>query len=176
MDPVLTWIATLLTSLLFVSAGWHKLSAPDYYRVLIRKYIAVPESLAVAAQIFLGLVEVAAGLFILLPALRQAAAWVAMTLLIFYFLLIALSLLRGLNMDCGCSGPLNKQRLNPWLLFRNAVLAAVAFLLTQPVSDRMLEFSDYMVIGIASLVAMLTYVSFEQLLTNEEKLLLLRRR
>jgi len=174
MDPVVIRIACILTALLFISAGGHKLSAPEYYRTLIMKYVPVPKMIAKAIQLVLGLAELGMGMLMLLPMARQQVAWLAVAFLVFYLLLIAVSLLRGLDMDCGCSSPLNKQKLSPWLLFRNVVLIIVALMATTPATDRMLGWSDNLLILLVSSAAILIYISFEQILVNQEKLILLR--
>lgn len=174
MDPVAVWIASILTALLFISASGHKLIAPEYYRTLIMQYVPVTKMIATAIQLVLGLAELGIGMLMLLPMARQQVAWLAVALLVFYLLLIAVSLLRGLDMDCGCSGPLNKQKLSPWLLFRNVVLIIVALMATTPVTDRMLGLADNLLILLVSSAAILIYISFEQMLVNQEKLMLLR--
>lgn len=174
MDPVIIWIGSILIAALFITAGWHKLNHPDYYRVLIMKYIPMPGSWSVRVQWLVGSAEIAIACFIILPATRQLSAWMAVGLLIFYSLLLAISLLRGLDIDCGCSGPFNKQRLSPWLLLRNTLLTGIAFMATWQPVERLLGFQDYLLIGLASMVAVFIYISFEQLLENQEKLSLLR--
>ncbi len=174
MDPVLYWMAVISIALLFLGAGWHKLQSPAYYRVLIQKYVPVSPGLAAAGQTAVGLVETGIAIGILIPQLRVIAAWLAAAVLFLYLLLMLVSLLRGLDMDCGCSGPVARQKITPWLLLRNAVLAGVAVIITLPVTDRTVGLADGLVITLAALVTVLCYISLEQLLANRDQLVSLR--
>lgn len=112
----------------------------------------------------------------MLPDTRFAAACGALGLLMLYSLLIAVSLLRGLDMDCGCSGPLGRQKLSPWLLLRNGLLLLCAWLPTNPSTNRVTGFGDLLIILCSSAALILVYLAFEQLLSNRDKLVLLRSR
>lgn len=176
MDPVLLWTCAVGLSGLFLSAGWHKTAAPAYYRDLISTYTGLPAAAAEIARHGAALGELLVGLLLLLPVSRMAAAWAALGLLVLYTVLIAVSLARGLNMDCGCAGPYRKLKLSPWLLFRNAVLLGLAWLLTRSPSNRATGIEDLLIVVFASAVSVLIYIAFEQLLSNQDRLALLRNR
>ena len=172
MDPVLIWTSVIVLSGLFLSAGLHKVSAPAYYRGLISGYTGLPERLAGPAGTLLALTEISVGALLLLPAARIGTACGALGLLTLYSLLIAISL----EMDCGCSGPLGRQRLSPWLLLRNGTLLLCAWLPTNPALNRETDFRDLLIILCSSAALLFIYLAFEQLLSNREKLLVLRNR
>jgi len=175
MDPVLSWLASLVLFALFATSGWHKLYYPSYYRSLIRSYIPVSLSLAVAGQVSFGTIEIAVATGLLLAPVRSLSAWLAAALLFFYLLLILSSLVRGRDMDCGCSGPAGEQRISPWLLLRNTVLIGLAVAAAAPpVADRTMGVADGLVVAFAGLAAVLFYLSFEQLLNNRGRLASLR--
>ena len=176
MDPVLIWTSAIILSGLLLTAGWHKSAAPGYYRDLISAYTGMPASLAAPARCGVVLLELASGLLLLLPASRMIAAWATLGLLLSYSGLIAVSLARGLNMDCGCAGPHRRLKLSPWLLFKNAVLIGLAWLLTYPQSSRVIGVGDMLVVLLSSSVSILIYLTFEQLLSNQDGLVLLRNR
>lgn len=174
MDPVLIWSGSIVFFLLFLSAGVHKITAPAYYRGLIGRYLPLPPVPAGVAGSVAGITEISTGILILLPVSRPVAAWCALALLLAYFLLIMTGLLRGLDMDCGCSGPLGRQKLSVWLLFRNLVLAAGVWLLTMPSTSRLTGVADIMIVVCSSAALIMIYISFEHLLANQEKLASLR--
>lgn len=176
MDPVLIWSGTVVLCGLFLSAGWHKISAPAYYRDLIAAYTGLPAAVAGPAGGGVAVIEISLGLSLLLPVSRMAAAWAMLGLLLLYTGLIAVSLARGLNMDCGCAGPHRKLKLSPWLLFRNAVLIGLAWLLTLPPSNRATGVDDLLIVLFSSSAFLLVYIAFEQLLSNQDRLVLLRNR
>ena len=176
MDPVLIWTAAIILSGLFLAAGLHKACAPSYYRGLISGYTGLPVTLAGLAGNVLALTEISVGALLLLPDCRFNAACGAMGLLVLYSLLISISLLRGLDMDCGCSGPLSRQKLSPWLLLRNGMLLLCAWVPTNPSTERMTGVGDLLIILCSSAAVIFVYLAFEQLLSNREKLILLRNR
>lgn len=176
MDPVFIWTAVILLSALLLTAGWHKTSSPAYYRELIRAYTGLPAALAGLGGKLTALTEICVAVLLLLPATRIASAWVAVALLLLYSLLITISLLRGLAMDCGCSGPLGRQRLCPWLLVRNGALLLLAWVPTHPSLNRVTGTEDYLIILCSSAALICIYLACEQLLSNRDKLVLLRSR
>lgn len=176
MDPVLVWTCAIVLSGLFLSAGWHKSIAPAYYGDLISAYTGLPVAVARITGCVVAIVEISFGLLLLLPAPRMGAAWATLGLLLLYTGLIGVSLARGLNMDCGCAGPHRRLKLSPWLLLRNALLIMFAWLLTYPPSNRTTGVSDLLVVLFSSSVSILIYLAFEQLLSNWDRLALLRSR
>lgn len=176
MDPVLIWISVIVLSGLFLSAGLHKACAPAYYRGLISGYTGLSSGLAGLAGNLLALTEISIGASLLWPPARIAAAGSALGLLLLYSLLITVSLLRGLDMDCGCSGPLGRQKLSPWLLLRNGMLLLCTWLPTNTPANRATGLGDLLIILCSSAALIFVYLAFEQLLANREKLVLLRNR
>ena len=176
MDPVLIWTSAIVLSGLFLTAGLHKVWASAYYRGLISGYTGLSPTCAGMTGKVLALMEISTGTLIMLPDTRFAAACGALGLLMLYSLLIAVSLLRGLDMDCGCSGPLGRQKLSPWLLLRNGLLLLCAWLPTNPSTNRVTGFGDLLIILCSSAALILVYLAFEQLLSNRDKLVLLRSR
>lgn len=174
MDPVLIWTSAIVLSGLFLSAGLHKAYAPAYYRSLIGGYTGLPAALTGLAGKVLALAEISVGALLLLPAARIAAAYGALGLLSLYSLLIGIGLLRGLEMDCGCSGPLSRKKLSSWLLLRNGVLLLCAWLPTIPSTNRVTGFEDLLIILCSSAALIFIYLAIEQLLSNNDKLVLLR--
>ena len=176
MDPVLLWTAAIVLSGLFLTAGWHKLVLPGYYRDLIAGHVRMPAAFTEFVRIVLLITEISTGLLLLLPATRPLAAWSALGLLLLYSLLITVGLIRGLDLDCGCSGPRAGLILSPWLLLRNMGLILVAWMLTLPASNRFTGIEDCLIVIFASSTLGLIYLSYEHLLANSEKLTLLRHR
>lgn len=176
MDPVLIWTCAIVLSGLFLTAGLHKAYAPAYYRGLISGYTGLHPALAGLSGKALAFIEITVGALILFPVARTAGAWCMLGILSLYSLLIAISLLRGLDMDCGCSGPLGRQKLSPWLLLRNGVLLLCAWAPTNPSTNRVIGFEDLLIILCSSAALIFVYLAFEQLLSNRDKLVLLRSR
>lgn len=175
MDP-LSWIAALLLAALFFTSGWHKLRTPIYYQALIQKYLPVSPGIAAAAQTLLGITELLLAAALLFPLMRVTAAGMAFALLGAYLLMMGIALVRGVDMDCGCSGPMARQKLGAWMLLRNLLLMAVATVLLVPPLDRALTATDLLLVMTAAITAALFYVTAEQLFANHNRLQQLRGR
>jgi uncharacterized membrane protein YphA (DoxX/SURF4 family) len=95
-------IRTLLAGV-FIWAGLSKLVEPEVFAVLIDAYGLIPDLWVRPAAILLPLLEVIAGLGLLLD-LRGSLAVIAALLLLFIGIL-AYGIHLGLDIDCGCFAP-----------------------------------------------------------------------
>lgn len=89
--------------ILFIYAGGAKLLDPVVFAVLIEAYGIVPQVLLMPAAIVLPLLEVIAGIGLLLD-IRGSLAVIAGLLLLFMAILVY-GIWMGLDVDCGCFGP-----------------------------------------------------------------------
>ncbi len=89
--------------ILFIYAGATKLLEPVVFAVLVEAYGIVPEVLLMPVAIVLPLLEVIAGIGLLLDV-RGSLAVIAGLLLLFMAILVY-GIWMGLDVDCGCFGP-----------------------------------------------------------------------
>jgi len=177
MDPVSVLLASLFLAWLFMTAGWHKVKDPHHYAAVIAAYELplLPASRQLAFSV--GVVELLLAAGLLSNTTRPAAALAAAVLLAVYAVAMAVNLFRGKrNIDCGCSGPAGRQPLSGWLLSRNVVLVSVALCAAATVSPRSVNWLDWVVILLGSLLAVLLYLVVERLLANRHLLINLRSR
>jgi hypothetical protein len=87
----------------FIYAGGTKLLEPEIFAVLIEAYGIVPENLLMPVAIGLPLLEVIAGIGLLLD-IRGSLALIA-GLLVLFMVVLGYGLWMGLDVDCGCFGP-----------------------------------------------------------------------
>lgn len=175
MDPISVLLAALFLAWLFVTAGWHKLRDPIYYAGIIEAYRLPLLRGSKGVAVVIGGVELIIAAALLVPSSRPAAAMVAACLLALYGVAIGINILRGkTDIDCGCSGPLGKQPISGWLLWRNGVLVLMAFCAGASMSVRSLGWLDWVVILMGSLSAVLLYQVGERLLSNSHLLIKLR--
>lgn len=92
-----------ILGVLFIYAGATKLLDPEVFAVLIEAYGIIPEALLLPVAIALPLLEVLAGIGLLLD-IRGSLAVIAGLLLLFMAIL-AYGISMGLDVDCGCFGP-----------------------------------------------------------------------
>jgi hypothetical protein len=175
MDPVVDKTLRGALALLFLVAAAHKLRAPAAFQAHLADYRLFPgrATQGLAAAVVAG--ELATGLALLAASLRETAVAAALALLCTYSGAIALNLLRGRrDIDCGCSGPGIRQPLSPWLLARNALVAAIALACLAPLRARTLVWVDTVsVLGGVGVLAAL-YAASNRMLANAPALARLR--
>ena len=94
---------------LFVYAGAVKVLEPLDFAQNIRNYQLVGQSLSFVAAIVLPWLEILAGLALILGVWTRGAALVVTGLLVFFLVLTAVTMVRGLDVDCGCFGSLSRK-------------------------------------------------------------------
>jgi uncharacterized membrane protein YphA (DoxX/SURF4 family) len=94
---------------LFVYAGAVKVLDPLDFAQNIRNYQLVGQSLSFIAAIVLPWLEILAGLALILGVWTRGAALVVAGLLVFFIVLTTVTMIRGLDVDCGCFGSLSRK-------------------------------------------------------------------
>ena len=122
-----TTMLYLFLSYLFVVGGCQKLADSRYFQQVVSDYQILPERWSSPLARALPLLEVCAGLAVLVPPARATALLLIAALLAGYSAAIAINVYRGrTDLDCGCSGPGQEQTISHWLLGRNLALIALA--------------------------------------------------
>ena len=102
----LSTLSMLFFSYLFVTAGYHKLFNREDLARTISEYRVLPPAWSRGVARLLPIVELGAGIGLLIPLLHTAAATVVCFLLFSYTTAIAVNVRRGRgDLDCGCAGP-----------------------------------------------------------------------
>jgi len=94
---------------LFVYAGIVKVLDPLDFAQNIRNYRLVGQSLSFLAAIILPWLEILAGLALAAGVWRRASAFVISALLVCFIVLTLVTIVRGLDVDCGCFGALSRK-------------------------------------------------------------------
>ncbi len=94
---------------LFVYAGISKAQAPLDFAQNIRNYQVVGQTLAFAAALILPWLEILAGAFLVAGIWKRGAALAISALLVFFIVLTAVTMARGLDVDCGCFGAVDRK-------------------------------------------------------------------
>lgn len=164
IDPAVGVLATLTTAVLFAAAAIGKLRKPATFTATLQAYRVVPAALAPMLALALPALELLVALALLLRAPRSAAALTAAALLLLYASAIALNLLRGRrDLDCGCAGFGRRRAIAPWMLTRNALLAALALGAAAHTTPRPLEPTDALTVAGALAVLLFLYMAADQL-------------
>jgi putative oxidoreductase len=94
---------------LFVYAGVTKALAPLDFAQNIRNYQLVGQSLSFVAALVLPWLEILAGAFLIAGVWKRGAALVISGLLVFFIVLTIVTMARGLDIDCGCFGAIDRK-------------------------------------------------------------------
>ena len=168
---VLATISTLLLSYLFVAGGWQKLADTAYFHGVITEYRILPASWSPWVARALPVVEIAAGLALLIPAFRLPALISVALLLAGYTFAMGLNIARGRrDLDCGCAGPGQEQTISGWLLGRNLVLISLALLAASALQQFSLGWQGWSLALLGTTVLALLYHTFNQLIANNNLL------
>ena len=94
---------------LFIYAGVVKVLDPLDFAQNIRNYRLVGQSLSFIAAVVLPWLEILAGVVLAAGIWTRASALIISGLLVFFILLTLVTILRGLDVDCGCFGALSRK-------------------------------------------------------------------
>ncbi|OGD14305.1 MAG: hypothetical protein A2V76_10410 [Candidatus Aminicenantes bacterium RBG_16_63_14] len=94
---------------LFVYAGVVKALDPLDFAQNIRNYDIVGQSLSFIAAVVLPWLEILAGLALAAGVWKRASALVISGLLVFFIVLTLVTIVRGLDVDCGCFGAFGRE-------------------------------------------------------------------
>ncbi len=110
---------------LFIYSGIVKVLDPLGFAQNVRDYQVVGPSLAFLVAVFLPWLEIFAGLFLASGLMKRAGAATISVLLVFFIVLIAVTMIRGLDVDCGCFGTLSR-KAGPGLILADAAMLYMA--------------------------------------------------
>jgi uncharacterized membrane protein YphA (DoxX/SURF4 family) len=98
--PWLFFIIRLALGLVFIYAGITKLSDPKAFARIISQYDLIPEPLLPVAAIGLPVLELLAGIGVILSV--RGSLSVMFSLLVLFVSVLWYGILKDLNVDCGC--------------------------------------------------------------------------
>lgn len=102
MKKILANAAAILLGAVFIYAASQKILRPDAFALAVYRYHLLPDGLVNLCAIYLPWLELLAGIGLFLPRLRVAGAGVLSVMLCVFTLALAISLARGLDIECGC--------------------------------------------------------------------------
>ena len=170
LDPLFAQIAAAGLSLLFAAAALHKLQDFEVFVATVQAYRLAPDQAArvVAPLVVLAELAAAGALFgALLGGPPAPGALLAAGLLGAYGGGVWLNLARGRDqIDCGCHFGRGAGALSYALVWRNAVLCALALSLLAPLGARSWTWLDGVATGFGLLAAAALYLAAEAMIRN----------
>ncbi len=96
--------ARIILSFLFIYAGAEKISDPESFSQAIENYKLFPIYSINFFAIIIPWIELISGLLLLFGIKVKENSLIISSLLVVFTLAVAISMMRGLNFDCGCFG------------------------------------------------------------------------
>lgn len=110
----------------FIWAGFLKILDPLDFAQNIANYRVFPQAASFFLALVLPWIELACGFFLILGIFRDAASLVLSALIVVFLGLIVATLIRGLDIDCGCFGTISS-KVDIKLLLADIVLLFFSF-------------------------------------------------
>lgn len=126
MNARLQLVARIFLAALFIYAGLPKIIAPQAFALVVFRFHLLPGDMINTVALLLPWLEIFAALALLLPTWRRAGmAWL-IAMLAIATAALAISLARGLDIDCGCfTLQPGRSHIGWWSLARNTALIAL---------------------------------------------------
>lgn len=118
--------ARAVLAAVFVWAGVPKLLEPTEFAEAIGNYRIVPDAWAGALAVFLPPLELIVAGALTLGVGKRGAALIAAGMLIVFAVAIGQTVVRGIDIDCGCFGTAQESEASWWGVVRNVALTSCA--------------------------------------------------
>lgn len=128
-NKYLLLISRILLAFVFIFAGIEKIADPAGFSDSIDNYRLLPLFSVNIFAIILPWIEFIAGLFLLFGIKVRENSFIISVLLGIFIIAIFISLLRGLNIDCGCFGTVNGSKVGVYKIVEDLILLALGYLL-----------------------------------------------
>ena len=121
-------ITRIYLALVFIVSGLDKIADLSTFAQSIENYKILPISIVNFIAIFIPWLELVAGAFLLLGIYIKENSVIIITLLTVFTLGIISAILRNLDIDCGCQGTFDGQKVGLLKIIENVALIVVAYL------------------------------------------------
>ena len=121
-NRTLHYLFRLILGGVFIWAGIIKITNPLGFAQDIANYLIFPQSLSFFLALFLPWIEVICGVFVITGLFLRSSSAFLSCILAGFLVLIIVTLIRGINVECGCFGGLGRQVDYKLLLTDGALL------------------------------------------------------
>jgi len=126
-NKYLLLFSRIILGLVFIFAGAEKISDPEQFAVAISNYRIFPVLTLNIISITLPWLEVFAGILLLFGISIKENSAIVGSLMIFFTVFVFAALLRGLDIDCGCFGTSDGQKVGLLKILENIGLIILSF-------------------------------------------------
>lgn len=125
-NKAMLWVFRLVVGGVFIWAGLLKIMDPLEFAQNVANYRVFPRDLSFFIALVLPWLEVLCGILVIFGIFRSASSLLLSGLLGIFLILITVTILRGLDVDCGCFGSMGRH-VDFRLLFTDIVLLYMTF-------------------------------------------------
>jgi len=128
-NKYLLFFVRIILSVVFIYAGMEKISDPAGFSDSINNYKILPLFTVNFPAIILPWIELIAGVLLLFGIRVKENSFIISVLLSIFIIAIVISLIRGLNIDCGCFGTFSGSKVGIYKLIENSLLLIAGYAL-----------------------------------------------
>jgi uncharacterized membrane protein YphA (DoxX/SURF4 family) len=139
-NKTLSYIARVVVGFVLIMASIPKVAEPIAFAKTIQAYQIVPTFLVNISAISIPWLELVIGIFLIFGLLLRGSSLLSAALFAAFSILIAVSLFRGLSIDCGCFGP-NSSPLS-WMRFCEDIGLMLFSILIYQISKNKLKYDQ----------------------------------
>jgi uncharacterized membrane protein YphA (DoxX/SURF4 family) len=119
----------LVVGATFVYAAWDKVLAPHAFAIAVRGYQIVPVGVSNVFAIGLAWAELVSGILLIAGLFTRQAAGATFLLLGMFVGALAIVMVKGLVVDCGCFQSEGGSQTGPLLMARNILMMAACIVI-----------------------------------------------
>jgi putative oxidoreductase len=121
-NKYLLLISGIVLGGVFIFAGMEKIADPTAFAKSIYNYKLFPQGLINLVSVIIPWIEVTAGILLIFNVYSKENAIILNALLLFFNIIVIISITRGLNIDCGCFGTAGGSKVGWLKILENSAL------------------------------------------------------
>ncbi len=134
-NKYLLFLFRIVLAIIFIYAGIKKISDPGGFSNSINNYKILPISFVNLFAITLPWIELITGILLLFGIKVKENSFIISVILLVFIIAILISLIRGLNIDCGCFGTVSGTKIGVYKIIEDLVLLILGLILIKFDSD-----------------------------------------
>lgn len=137
-NKYLVWSAQIILGFVFIFAAAGKIADPASFAEAIANYKLVPAMFINFFAIIIPWIELVSGILLIFNNFPKENSLIINSLLILFIIMVAVAMLRGLNIDCGCYGTSHAQQVGFQKILENIgllILGAYIYCFSIPHAD-----------------------------------------
>ncbi len=124
-NKYLLFTIRVVLGFVFIYAGLEKALMPDSFAKSISNYQLLPELTINLFAIILPWIELVCGILLIFGISVKENSMILSLLLSIFIIMITISVIRGLNIDCGCFGTTGGAKVGITKIIENLILLAI---------------------------------------------------